>query len=260
MPGTMRDPHIQTLHYEITSGEHISYRDPRPLSFSNHLGAFDVAENKLHVTPAEHFAHEVGAREAIEPFLRAWEIETDLNQNVEMIRFKFDRVEIVDRDPSPPGASQVIHAEAGSCVLVGSSATLHLTCSKYPDPPTGFRVTPEVQHAHRRWLGFRAGREPLQAMAYFVLTVLESSAGGRQAAARAYQIDSDVLGTIGRLSSTKGDEGTARKAGAHNQYQDLSGRERQWLEEAVRLVILRLGEHASGAHGSLITLKKLPAI
>jgi hypothetical protein len=256
----MRDPHIQTLHYEITSGDYISYRNPAPLSFSNHLGTFDAAEKKLRVTPAEHFAHEAGAREAIEPFLRAWEIETDLNRNVEMIRFKFDRVDIVDRDPAPPGASQVIHAQAGSYGVAGSSATLHLTCSKYPDPPKGFRATPEVQHAHRRWLGFRSGREPLQAMAYFVLTVLESAAGTRLAAACAYQIDSDVLGAIGRLSSTKGDERTARKAGAHNQYQDLSDREKQWLEEAVRRVILRLGEHASGSPLSLITLKDLPAI
>lgn len=256
----MRDPHVQTVHYEITSGEDISYRDPPPLSFSNHLGTFDVAENELCVTPVEHFSDEAGARDAIEPFLRAWEIDTDLNRNVGMIRFKFDWVDMVDRDPPLPGASQVIYAQGASYVLVGSSATLHLTCSKFPDPPRAFRATPEVQHAYRRWLGFRAGREPLQAMAYFVLTVLESAAGGRPAAARAYQIDPDVLGAIGRLSSTKGDENTARKAGAHNQYQDLSAREKQWLEEVVRRVILRLGEHASGAPLSLITLKDLPAI
>lgn len=256
----MRDPHVQTVHYEITSGEDISYRDPPPLSFSNHLGTFDVAENKLGVTPVEHFSDEAEAREAIEPFLRAWEINTDLNRNVGMIRFKFDRVDIVDRAPPPPGASQVIYAQSGSFVLVGSSVTLHLTCSKYPDPPKAFCATPEVQHAHRRWLGFRSGREPLQAMAYFVLTVLESAADGRLGAARAYQIDPDVLRAIGRLSSTKGDENTARKAEAHNRYEDLSDREKQWLEEAVRRLILRLGEHASGAPLSLIALKDLPAI
>ncbi len=234
----MRDPHVQTIHYEITSGEHISYRDPAPLSFSNHLGTFEVAESKLRVTPAERFADEVGAREAIEPFLRAWEIDTDLKSNVGMIRFKFDRIDVVDRDPPPPGTSQVIHAQAGSYMLVGSTATLHLTCSKYPDPPNAFRATPEVQHAYRRWLGYRSGREPLPAMAYFVLTVLESAAGGRPAAALAYQIQPAVLGTLGRLTSTKGDESIARKAGAQNQYQDLSDREKQWVEEAVRRVIV----------------------
>ncbi len=30
----MRDTHVQTVHYEITSAEDISYRDPPPLSFS----------------------------------------------------------------------------------------------------------------------------------------------------------------------------------------------------------------------------------
>lgn len=256
----MRDPHVQTVHYEITSGEDISYRDPPPLSFSNHLGTFDVADNKLGVTPVEHFSDETGAREAIDPFLRAWEIDADLNRNVGMIRFKFDRVDIVDRDPPPTGASQVIYAQGDSFMVVGSSVTLHLTCPKYPDPPKTFRATPEVQHAHRRWLGYLSGKEPLQAMAYFVLTVLERAAGGRREAVRAYQIDSDVLKAIGELSSTRGDENTARKAGAHNQYQDLSEREKQWLEMAIPRVIFRLGERASGAPLSLITLKDLPAI
>jgi hypothetical protein len=235
------------LVYEIVSGEGISYRDPDPLTFSNHLANFDVAENRLRITPAEHFANEEEAREAIEPFLRAWEIDTDLKSNIGMIRFKFARVDVVDRDPPPPGSSQVIHVKGASYMVFGGSASLHLTCSKYPEPPAAFRATPEVQHAYRRWLGFRSGKEPLQAMSYYVLTVAESAAGGRQAAARKFQIQEDVLGTIGRLSSTKGDETTARKAGAGNQYEDLSAGEKRWLEEAVRLLIRRLGEHASGA-------------
>ena len=160
----------------------------------------------------------------------------------------------------PPGSSQVIHLKGASFVVVGGSATLHVTRRHYPEPPIAFRTTPEVQHAYRRWLGFRAGKEPLQAMAYFVLTILESAAGGRQAAASSFRIGADVLGTIGRLSSTRGDESTARKAGSRNQFQDLSTAEKQWLEEAVRRVIHRLGEHASGAPLTVISLRDLPSI
>jgi hypothetical protein len=246
------------MHYEVRSGEGISYRDPEPVSFSNHLGAFDLSDGKLRIVPTEHFSDEDDARLAVEPFLRAWEIESDLTSNIGMIRFKFVRVEVIDRDPPPQGSSHVLKVKAGSMVLVGSSVSLHLTCSRYPQPPKAFCATPEVQHAYRRWLGYRSGKEPLQSMAYFVLTLLESAAGGRQAAASSFKIDAPVLGTIGRLSSTKGDESTARKAGPGNQFQELTGAEKQWLEEAIRRVIHRLGEYASGTLLTLISLRDLP--
>jgi len=143
---------------------------------------------------------------------------------------------------------------------MGNNVTFHLTRRRYPEPPKTFSPTPEVQHAYRRWLGFRSGKEPLQSMAYFVLTLLESTAAGREAAARSFQIDAAVLNTIGNLSSNKGDESTARKVGPGRQFQDLSPAEKQWLEEAVRRVIRRLGEHASGAPLTLISLVDLPNI
>lgn len=254
----MRDPHVQTIHYEAGSGEGISYRNPESISFSNHLGTFDLSDGKLRIAPTEHFLDEDEARRAVEPFLRAWEIEADLTSNIGMIRFKFDRAEVIDRNPPPPGSPQVIKIKGVSTVSLAGSVSVHLTCSKYPQPPGTFRATPEVQHAYRRWLGYRSGKEPLQSMAYFVLTLLESTAGSRQDAAHSFQIDLPVLGTIGRLSSTKGDESTARKAGPGNQFQELSGSEKQWLEEAVRRVIHRLGEHASGGSLSLISLRDLP--
>lgn len=254
----MRDPHVQAMHYEVSSGEAISYRNPEPVSFSNHLGTFDISNGKLRIVPTEHFPDEDDARRAVDPFLRAWEIEADLTSNIGMIRFKFDRVDVIDRNPPPPGSPQVIEIKGISSVSFVGSASLHLTCSKYPQPPATFRATPEVQHAYRRWLGYRSGKEPLQSMAYFVLTLLESAAGSRQDAARSFQIDLPVLATIGRLSSTKGDESTARKAGPGNQFQELSGSEKQWLEEAVRRAIHRLGEHASGSSLSLISLRELP--
>lgn len=256
----MRDPHVETMHYKVGSVEGISYQDPEPVSFSNHLGEFSLADNKLRITPAEHFAEEDEARGAIESYLRAWEISTDLNSNFGMIRFEFERVELIDRDPPPPGSSHVISVKAASMVLMGSNVTLHLTCRRYPNPPTMFSATPDVLYAYRRWLRFRAGNEPLQSMAYFVLTLLESTAGGRQIAAQSFQIEPDVLGTMGRLSSTKGDESTARKVGRSKQFLDLSPAEKQWLEEAVRCVIRRLGEHASGAQLTPIKLSDLPRI
>lgn len=256
----MRDPHVQVMHYAVGSGEGISYRDPEPFSFSNHLGAFDLCDSKLRIAPVEHFSEEEEARRAVEPFLRAWEIEADLNSNVGMIRFTFERVELIDRDPPPPGSPQVINVKGIASISMVGSASLHITCRKYPQPPNAFRATPEVQHAYRRWIGFRSGKEPLQSMAYFVLTLLESAAGGRMNAARSFNIESAILGTIGRLSSTKGDPSTARKAGPGTQFQELTSAEKQWLEKAIPLIIRRLGEHASGAPLVPIALTDLPSI
>jgi hypothetical protein len=248
------------MHYTIGSGEGISYRDPEALSFSNHLGDFDLVDKELRIKPIEHFPDEGEARTAIEPFLRAWEIEADLTSNVGAIRFTFERVELIDRDPPPPGSPQVIAVKAVSFAFATGSASLHVICRRYPQPPQTFRATPEVQHAYRRWIGFRSGREPLQSMAYFVLTLLESVAGGRQKAARTFQIDPAVLGTIGRLSSTKGDESTARKAGSGLPFEELWGTEKRWLEEAVRRVIYQLGQHASAAPLELLSMDDLPGI
>ena len=256
----MRDPHVTAIRYKVGSVETISYDNPKPMSFSNHLGEFSLSNGTLRITPAEHFADEKETRTAIEPFLRAWEISTDLNSNFGMIRFEFECVELVDRAPRPPGGSIVVTLEGASMILMGSSAVLRLTCREYPNPPTAFSATPEVMHAYRRWLRYREGNEPLQSMTYFVLTLLESAAGGRQLASRTFQIHVDILNMMGRLSSTKGDAMTARKASSPNQFQDLSLAEKQWLEEAVRCAIRRLGEHASGAQGTVINMANLPQV
>ena len=254
----VRDPHVQTMHYAVGAGEGISYRDPEALSFSNHLGGFELVDKELRIKPTEHFSDEREVRTAIEPFLRAWEIEADLTSNVGAIRFAFERVELIDRDPPPPGSPQVI-ASTGACSAFATvSAAAHLTCRTYPQPSQTFRATPEVHHAYRRWIGFRSGKEPLQSMAFFVLTLLESVAGGRKSAAHTFQIDFAVLATTGRLSSTKGDQSTARKAGRGVQFQELSETEKQWLEEAVRRVILQLGRHASGAPSAVLSMDDLP--
>lgn len=256
----MRDPHVQEMHYVAGAGEGITYSDPQPVSFVNHLGVFDLLDGKLSITPVEHFPNEGEARRAIDPFLRDWEMDADLRINLGMIRFTFERAELIDRDPPPPGSPLGIQLKGNALISMTGSLSLNLTCRNYPQPPHAFRATLEVQHAYRRWIGFRAGKEPLQSMAYFVLTILESAAGGRRNAARSFNIDEDVLNAIGRLSSTKGNPDTARKAVPGTQFQDLTGAETQWMEKAIPLVIRRIGEHSSATSLSPILLTDLPSI
>jgi hypothetical protein len=259
----MRDPHVERLHYDAGSGvEHISYKaDAAPLAFSNAVGKFDLRDGKLQVEPAEHFADEESAKQVIDGFLRAWEIESDLKMNAGQIRFRFKHSEIVDRNPVPPGSGQIVAMKGvGGLLSISGKATLSLACSRYPDPPSAFAATVDVQRAHRRWQRYRDGKEPLQAMAYFVLTVVETM-GGRKLAAKTLSIELAVLRIMGELSSERGDAETARKAPkSPGSYRELSGQEKQWLDAAVRKVIQRLGEHAAGKASARLVIGDLPLL
>ena len=106
-----------------------------------------------------------------------------------------------------------------------------------------------------RYVGYHARREHLTGMANFCLTVLENSVQAkknrRKAAAGHYDIEYKVLDEVGRLCSNKGGA-EARKAQGVDQ--DLSGQERQFLEEAVKAIIRRAAEVAADPNGSRDTI------
>jgi hypothetical protein len=256
----MNDPHVERLHYEVGTGPGISFGNPPPLSFTNHLGHFDVQHAKLVVDVSGHYQDAIEAKAVIDPFLRAWEIQSDLASNPGALRFTFGHADVIDRQPPPPGTGVVLEAGVGELVFVGYAPTVHITQNSYPKPPQSFSTTSDVEFAYNRWLGFRAGREPLQAMAYAVLTLIEATAGSRKQAAQTFQIASEVLGTIGRLSSTKGDSADVRKVKPGTALEPLSGGESSWLDQAIRSLIRRLGEHASGATLTQLTMSDLPPL
>jgi hypothetical protein len=127
----------------------------------------------------------------------------------------------------------------------------------YPEPPSDMKLTPDLEALWMRYIGHQANREPLPAMAYFCLTVLETSAGDRSHAARKFNIDSKVLGKIGELTERRGNPRTARKMAAN--FVQHTPQEISWLEEAIKLIIRRVAENASGAVCPKITMKDLPA-
>ena len=257
----MQDPHVAAVYYRISSAEGLPFGNPPPVALSNHLGVFEVTEGRLMVRPADHYASGTEARTVLDPFLRAWEVDADLSRGIGSIRFEFDSVRKIDRNPpAKSGSSVSIAAETGGLTVTGIAATILITQDTYPPPPRDFRTTPEVEVAYGRWKAFRERREPLQSMAYAVLTLVESVAGGHRQAASTFQVDIRVLDTIGRLSSTKGDAVTARKFKQGLQVDPLSGGESNWLEAAVRQLVRRVGEHAAGAQLSRITMDDLPAL
>lgn len=253
----MRDPHVQSLYYAISSRESISYKDPDPIHFINNIGEFNLAKGRLKVNPSDHFPYEAAARAVVEPFLKLWEMGADLTYDLAMIKFKFERSEIIDRDPTKLG--ETINATApGRMGWGGVKATIQTLPSTYPNPPAAFTTTPTVELVYRRWLHFKDGKESLQSASYFVLTVIEEIAGGRKPAAITFNIEEGVLRKIGELSSTRGDADTARKVEAA--VADLTSAEKHWLEAATRKVIYRMGQHASGGPLNSLTFADLPEI
>lgn len=254
----MRDPHVLSLYYTVSSHESISYNTPKPVHFTNNIGEFNLTAGHLEVKPIEHFADEASVRTVIEPFLKSWEMEADLTSYLGMIRFQFVRSEIIDRDPPKPGEPINVHLRGTGGMVIGGSAIIHIGLSKYPNPPTKFTTGPTVELTYRRWCRFKEGKESLQSVSYFILTVIEDVAGGREQAANTFSIEKNVLGKIGKLSSTRGDANTARKAEAT--LVDLTPAEKQWLEEATRRLVYRIGEHASGGSFNSLKFDDLPKI
>ncbi len=255
------DFHVVSLRYKLRGSDQVTYVSPTPVGFETEEVRFHLAEGKLTCDMKSHLSTAEEARAVVEPVLRAWEVDADLRWNRGELRFEFDGVDIVDRSPVPLG---VIRGHAH--VLLGVAAlsavgtvSVHVTRTRYPEPPGTFRLNPDAESILLRYQGYLGGREPLLSMAYFCLTVLEANAGSRASAAVAYGIEKAVLGKMGQLTSGRGDRLSARKATA-GPAQPLTGPERAWLEAVLKALIWRLGDTRDVTALPLITLADLPAL
>jgi hypothetical protein len=261
----VNDPHVAAVIYAVGADGATKYENASPLAVEHHLGRIVIKDDKLRFEPKRHFATEQEAIEAVGPFLQAWEAHAALQARVPgLLRFRFEKAEIIDRNPLPPDPSNPepvrvqlraklsIRGEIG---IVTPSQTLHA----YPPPPTAFQCSPEFDDAFARWRHYKSGLDSLQGASYYILSILERSSQStnqRRAAAAKYAIDYKVLSKVGELVSERGDATTARKF----VQVDLTPDERHWLAEATLLMIRRLGESAAGDALTTVTLQQLPPL
>lgn len=253
------DFHVVSLRYRLVTSKHVTFVDPPAITFETAEALFRLDRGTLTCEMKGHFSQAADARLIVEPVLRAWEADADLQWNRGEWRFEFENAEVMDRIPAEPGVNRAyVHVTLGAAALwaVGT-VSVHVTRGRYPDPPGTFRLTPDAQSLLTRYEGFRAGREPLLAMCYFCLTVLEANAGGRRQAATAYNIDEPVLRKIGQLTTKRGDRLSARKA---TNTVPLTAAESAWLEAAVRMLIWRVGDTRPKEQLPLITMSDLPSL
>ena len=107
-------------------------------------------------------------------------------------------------------------------------------------------------------------RPSLGDAANYCLTELEKAAGGRkgghrEGAARRYSLEKKILDKIGELADGKGGSEARKAKGAEAEF---SGAERQWLEEAMKRLIVRAAEVAGDPSAShqTITMGEFAAV
>jgi hypothetical protein len=249
----MKDPHVVSLTYRIDKAETVDFDKAPPLKVDR--GAFRVTIDAYaaKIEMVDHFASVAEARSAVQPFLRAWELEADLRGPDERFRFVYGTAEVIDRNPARTGTLvKTVGAPVAASAVFGVS---HTSRAKWPDPPEELEVSPDADALWRRWWRQREEkREPLLAATYWALTMLEAAPGltapakprhgskRRQAASAFFNIDLDVLNMIGELTSTRGGNDEERKA--EGRATPLSPAERHWLEAAFRALVRRVAEQA----------------
>jgi hypothetical protein len=256
----MNDPHVVSLEYRLETDDTLKFENPPALEHDQEGFAVRLADGLLTVTMKDHYATQAEAVAAVRPFIRAWELFHGLERGRCEFCFRFVRSNIIDRKPTPGTLDTVLLAAAGTVTITGSAATLTLTHRQYPDAPTGFVASPDVETLWNRYENHRLGREPLPSMAYFCLTVVESRYGGRGNAAAALNIDRAVLERLGLLTTKRGDATTARKREG-KALQPLTAQEERWIHEALRLMIRRVGaEQAAALPSAPLTMADLPRL
>jgi hypothetical protein len=258
MTAYFRDPHVVSLRYRIEPSEDVTFGDDTgPIEREFDAFRLSVTHETATAHMKEHHTTEDGARKVVEGYLRAWEVYEAVRPMGTGVKFSFLEAEVVDRDPPR------IYATARATPMIGSHAWAEVVRElRFPDLPEAFAMSADVEVMWTLYEGYLKGRDRLLPMAYTCLTRFKYGAGGNKEAASRYHVSKKVLTKLRRLSSESGDETTSRKWVSGRPPQPLSDREKEWVEDAVRLLIYRAGQYASDLDGEWpkITMKHLPQL
>lgn len=256
----MRDPHVMSLQYKLETISTVTFNNPPAIKDETDAFLLYLENGKATVKLKDHFTSVEAARSLVDGYLRAWELDVALRFGRQEIKFTYEDAEVVDRDPPPSVSPRVIQVSSIVSATSFGTATLSVARREYHLPPKHFRVNPDVDTLWYRYNGYTQGREPLLAMAYFCLTLLEALAGGRKNAEKLYRIHYAVLDKLGELTSNRGDERTARKLKKANALVPLGPAETCWIEVAIKAIIRRVGEIGANPSLDVLTMNDLPAL
>lgn len=263
MDAPVTHSHVSAVRYQFVPPDIVQYENPPPVQWETEAFCMRLEDGIARFEMKEHHCSEETARDRIDKYLREWEIKTVLEFGHPGIGFEFIEAEVIDR-VSPPDLLHPVSAKFTiSFETLGPSPVRK---EQLPDPPNDFVISADVNTMWLRYQGYRKRREPLASMAYACLTLLDSSVKAspsrRQRAADLYRIEYQILKTLGRLTSTVGDDRDARKLESGRVRRSHTAAEKTWIDAAIRRVILRAAERAAKPRATrpLISMSDLPEL
>jgi hypothetical protein len=241
----MNDPHVTALYYKVIIGKDVDYNNAPSLTESTAEFEFSFNGKTAIFNMKQHYSSADEAKAVVEPYLRAWDILIGLLHDPEDLQLKYHHADIIDRSPDTNKKNTInLRAHISGHLVVSGKVSLHVSRGKFPPFPKNFKASPDAETMYLRYKSYREGRESLTAMAYMCLSVFQASAGGRKEAADIYNIDYEILDTLGRLISTKGGPEEARKFPKYGKFDPLHPKEKEWIVSVVKTLIRRAGEYA----------------
>jgi hypothetical protein len=242
LPAPFAYPYVEVVHYRIESGEPHRYAEHAHLDGAIDGFRYSLKYRSAAFFPLERYTDQDAARAALEPKLRAWELDTDLWYCPGALRFKFLSAQVHAAAPQP-GAISGVAAICLASVTVKAYATV--TASRFRPPPTEFAVNDCVQDVAALLIQAKADPMVFLKNTYSIVTRLDFEFGGRAAAAQALRISRPVLTRLARLATERGTGAEVRKFTAARS--PLSPEEREWMTRALEAIVRRTGALASGA-------------
>ena len=97
----VNDPHVVALLYRVDHGKSVSYQDAEPLLLDEPAFRLEVKDGQARFELKEHYATQEDALKSVEDYIQNWEFDASLESGPGSFRLKFQKAEIVDRNPTP---------------------------------------------------------------------------------------------------------------------------------------------------------------
>lgn len=262
MNSSVRLPRVLRLEYELLVEDDHPDRYVGSKPVERIVGDFDcdLVDYRLTATPRVHFSDTYDACDEFESDLRGWECYYEIISGTR-VRFRFagGAIEDIDEDTGEPVEVPVI-TFSGDRPPEPQPIQGTLSESHYPTPPaTSFRQSERLEALRGRFRDVGQGRDRLLVFGYFMITAIETDFGGtlgkrRKTAARALNVDLEVLNTVGHLTSERSHDVHGRKAG----FPFLTYGEEMFIRTAIKRLLLQIGYIEAGSTPSKLEMSDLP--
>jgi hypothetical protein len=223
-------PRVQVMFYTIESLDEKRDFSQAP-AWEGRVGGFDcrLHDGRLQARPQSHYANSDSARKALERYLRAWELWSEL---VYAIRIQF-----------------VYSGAPGELVAVSttvSSGVAKLGGDRYPPPsPKDLATSPLVEDLLGWVRELREGR-PMLVLAYLFFTRLKYEYDNNEVrAAEELRISRKILEALRRLAA-KNDP--LHRRNVEGDIEPLTNAERFWITVALPRITRHVAEVVAGSN------------